>query len=247
MSPCFAVNYSKDSCLTNTIFVGQVQTDFTRRVSLTNLANFVRCQFCIAIICPGVNPSPGATFCVHIVKVVGLCAKKEVIWITARGIVALVANEHSFWDGAIGQLPSNTGSRIAMRAATHFVAPAEISISVGGTTGLPLPTVVGAAPVYLFPESLDGRAPMAVMVDVAKWFTFDNAALIYRALCNICLLPTTAVAITVWDFLGIGVRGMICHVDTFLSRFGQSQGHSRGVAWHFLLGITPVSIAQVSE
>jgi len=88
-----------------------------------------------------------------------------------------------------------------------------------------------------------GQAPI-MTIQVAQGFTLDPSPCNTVNLGYLGLLSTTTVAITVRNFLGGIVRGMIVHSNSLLSAVAQSQGHSRGAAWCFVLGPTPVSIPQ---
>lgn len=174
-----------------------------------------------------------ATFVMHILCVVGLCAKKEMGWIAARRIVAYMANVHAVWYRSISKFPSNTAGDRAFVASTFSLAHREVSVSMRPATCLPLPAFVRAAPVYLFPETFFDWALMFCSVDVAgtiaNRLAFDMPQFGIGMLGNRCKPATAAMAVTIGDFCGwiVGygcekreLWGTIIHVDTFLSRFG---------------------------
>ena len=62
-----------------------------------------------------------------------------------------------------------------------------------------------------------------VSKDITKWFVFFPSSSFVGALRNICLLPTSAVAISVRDFLSGLIRGMLAHVDRSFQRLTMPQ------------------------
>lgn len=76
---------------------------------------------------------PALNTCVFVI--VCLCSKLEMIWINARRVVALVHNDHSFWNRAIDKL-----KHVAMRSYGFFSGKQENSVSVSVFCPRPLPT-----------------------------------------------------------------------------------------------------------
>jgi hypothetical protein len=86
----------------------------------------------------------------HVGNIVFVCAKKQVSRINAGWIVAMMEYMHPFWNRAMLQFVTK-----AMRSA-HAIWRAKITIPARGSSGLPLPTVIGAKHVYFGVESLSG-------------------------------------------------------------------------------------------
>lgn len=82
-----------------------------------------------------------------ILNIVILCAKKQMIWIHARFIVAFVTHIHSFWNGAIAHLKCQPVGKECPPNSLHF------PISVGLCASNPIPTVCKASSLHPIPES----------------------------------------------------------------------------------------------
>lgn len=88
-------------------------------------------------------------------QVVGLCTKKQMIWVHARGIVAFVTDLQSFRNRSEGELPSHSVSEtISFRSLLGWWSVEEPTVSEAGPLGCPIPT--RWSPIDLAPESLFG-------------------------------------------------------------------------------------------
>lgn len=147
-----------------------------------------------------------SAFCQHISNIVRGCAKKQMVRIHAGWIIAFMKYPKVIWYWAVVQFPG-----MAMRSPrTAINIYLSISTDIGRT--LPFPTLIWAKFIHFLPKAFHDRtevvvsdAPRVVVLDKASGLAF------YRVLALVChfrnwgQLSTTALAITVWDFL----RGMI--------------------------------------
>ena len=87
---------------------------------------------------------------------------------------------------------------------------------------------------------------LTMPIDKTRGFALFQSVFGSSMGANRCLLPATAVAITVWDFVCGRVRGMLNHVDKLLSAFGHSLGRyqRRGA---ISIGFFQVILAQMSQ
>jgi hypothetical protein len=80
---------------------------------------------------------PRPALCRPIFVIVGLCSKKEVIRVYARGIIAVMKNGHSIWNRAIVQYPRNTVRSLV------FPVYANAAIAIGVSITSPEPASIG--------------------------------------------------------------------------------------------------------
>jgi hypothetical protein len=78
---------------------------------------------------------------------------------------------------------------------------------------------------------IKGRLPITVPNDVSVGLALDALVFCIRLFRNLGLLPTTTVAVTIGDFVGSVVRGMILHVNSPFSTLTtprDDSSHRRG-------------------
>lgn len=63
---------------------------------LSQLCSTLTLAFCLPV------------FCHHIRRIIGMCSKEKMVWITTLRLVALVANKNAIWNRPIRQSPRNT-------------------------------------------------------------------------------------------------------------------------------------------
>jgi hypothetical protein len=164
------------------------------------------------------NPFAWATLLFHVLHIVGLSAKKQMVRIAAGRIVAGVANFDTFGDLAtIKRVRQSMGTPLL--PVTH-----DLAIVPGRRTpcALPLPTLVGMASYNVAPKHFAfGFGTHVMATDEPQRLAFNLAALRVISRCNRGFLSAATAAIAVGDVL----RSIMRHVDTFLSRFGHAAGH----------------------
>lgn len=199
MRPSLAVNYGIDNWVANTVFAGQVRAYLARRVPLANLAHPFFGQLGVNIICSDMHARFGAALARTVLHIVSSTSQPQVRRINARRIVARVTDIRVRGDRAIVQFV-----RKAMRAILFFASP-ERSVSSRLFGPLPQPTIIWAALVHLFPETIGGRARLNVVI-------LDESSLPRRKLGSGERLPTSTFA-QFWGIIGAHENlHFSCHV-----------------------------------
>jgi hypothetical protein len=85
-----------------------------------------------------------ALFFHHVVSVVLMSAKKQVIGADTSAVVARVANEQSIGDGAVGQFPGQTMGGNHSSCAVTAGTSEHSTVAVSGNISYPQPTVTGS-------------------------------------------------------------------------------------------------------
>lgn len=169
----------------------------------------------------------------HIVAIVLVRAKKEVVRIDAGAHIATMKHAQVIWDKIKVKFPRQAMSADASLIHTNY------SISVGSEASAPKPTFVRRAYSNVLPESLgNGAASATVSTDIAIWFAFDDSATLVVKGSDTRLLSTATSAVAKRCFiegkLGLNkLWGMICHVVSASNAIGQAR--ELQLAWHFLL------------
>lgn len=156
--------------------------------------------------------SAAAVLVRFVLHIVGMSADPKMGWIHAGGIVARMANARPIGDGAVLQLVTEAMSK------NHFFVDSDNTVTIGHPVASPFPTVFGF--INFCPKTKNGRVRAAMTVQEAQRFTLDPSGSLVRLGCNVGRLTAAALAEMNRRF----VRGMIAHVDTFLSRFGHAAG-----------------------
>lgn len=159
----------------------------------------------------------------HISYIFGLSTKKKMIWIAARRIIALMACFHAIWNWTKMNFPRSTMRQI------YLIIAAMTTIAVLVSSSCPLPAFIWTLFVYLFPKAIQERFPAAMSTDKAYRLACDPSPFSKRLGRNTCFLATTAMAISVGDFVEIKLElgefwSRIAHVASLLGTTGQSQG-----------------------
>jgi hypothetical protein len=212
MRPRFAVDYSVDNLMANPVFAGQFGADLASRVSLTNVANHIFGQFCIDIIRSKMNAASGAPLERTIPHIVNLISWSQVFGIYASRIVAFMKNVHARGNWPIVQFVGK-----AMRPIGPLSC-GESAISSILLGSLPFPTIVWAALIDFFPETICGQAR-------AKMMKANESSLLGREFRNGNGL-TTSTFTEFWSIMGLHKNlHFLCQAWDVSS-----------VARHFLLG-----------
>lgn len=108
----------------------------------------------------------------------------------------------------------------------------------GGACGnwgdLPTPAHAQAGQIGRFQNHAFFPGARAVMLKKAERFSLNHLAILARNRCNVGLLAASAVAIAVWNIIGIG--GIIGHTDISLVDIGHVPGRSNVAG----ISITPI-------
>lgn len=94
-----------------------------------------------------------------VAHIILICAEKQMRWITAFSVIAMMAHKHAFWDFTIGQFSCYT------MGIQHFVIQPDSAITIGFNSNLPFPTFIRVGSkantrpktIYLFWGILRGR------------------------------------------------------------------------------------------
>jgi hypothetical protein len=155
---------------------------------------------------------------VAIIHIVLVCAKKEMRWIATQPAVTSMAYLHVVWDWAKMNLPRNA------LGVCGYAVDYQHPIAIRAKPGCPVPTIIRATNIDLLPKSIFngpwGLEFACMSVQESHRLPFDASP---RAICITSKVGWLAAA-TFAEFGGGLLRGMIIHVDTFLSRFGHSGG-----------------------
>jgi len=127
--------------------------------------------------------------------VVSICAEKQVAWIRAWRVVALMQHPKTVRNGAVCQFPCN-----AMRR-DRFAVNAYLPITFSISASLPQPAIVrpknlNARPKMLFNWWCATKASV-MRVYKLNWLTLDIATLVLISFCNWGVTPTPALAFTI--------------------------------------------------
>ena len=134
MRPSFSIQQEVYSGSSNIVFGSQVEPGYVAvMVPLTNFCYLSFRKFRSVIF---YALSVFSFLCKHISHIVGMCARKQVIRVTASWIIALMQNAKTFGDWSIGKFPRKTmGKHI-------LVLVSSLAVSVFGFATLPFPAIV---------------------------------------------------------------------------------------------------------
>ena len=151
--PSLTINYGANDTGRDTVALAQIDDAQTLLEQLTHLYDLGVRQYC-----PEVGGSAfGADkppFVKRVVNVVFNRAQKEVRWVAARRVVALVQHPLSFRYSAVSNFP-----RKAVRFRSSFTpGNGKLTVAFVVSACLPKPAIGVARFVYLRPEALEGVA-----------------------------------------------------------------------------------------
>lgn len=216
--PCLAPQHVANAAVTNVIRPGELcHGRAALSVAPSRVSNLFFGELCVRVTCP----TWLAVLCHFVSHVVSACTQEEMGRIATRRIVALVTNYKAIWNGPIRQFIRDTVSQKRLTTAADVDAPIAKTICAA----LPFPAFVGAKAMHLRPKSIGvGAEPRVMAMNKTKWLAFYMAASVFVPFCNTCFLPTSAVAVSVWNFFWGFVRGIIVHVNSLLLAVGHSVG-----------------------
>lgn len=226
MLPCFAPKQCAHDSRGDTILGSQFSVQHTARsVAATRFYDLLFSEFggrmVFAMIMTTLRYLVGNVVC--------MCSGKKMSGVTARRIVTLMTNYDFAGDWAIGQFISNA---VRQKSGTALFANAYPAIARIALGTLPFPTVIRPKHLNLQPKAFsEWLKPGVVSIDVVQWFASNPSAAFIGCVGYACLLSASTMAITVWDFVGGFVRGMILHVNSpFLTLTTPRDGstHRRG-------------------
>lgn len=176
----------------------------------------------------------------HVAHIISLSPNREMGRIAAWRIIALVQNFHPFGDGAAVEFIAKP-----MRQDQNMFTVIQHPISpvIGGACPLPAIIISGSGnffPKALFNRALGGIVPPNKSGRLASDVTESGVC----SSCNWGRLTTAAFAeLRKLKFKLGELWGILRHVDTFLSRFGQA-GDVRSVARRCYWCVTGVIVTQ---
>lgn len=231
MAPSQTLDYIRNSAMDNAVYSSNAGMSLALFRSSANIKNLGIRKGSLATAFAKrtlLSRHSVSAFAQTIMRIVRLCAEKQMRRIHAISHVALVEHLQTIGNGAVMQFP-----RCAMRSdyTTCDVNPAIPSLLVWF---IPQPAIIGAALVYFFPESFFQGANPCVTRDESYRMAFN------RPIARRCLfgewreLPATAVAITVRDFLR-GIMGMHRNLSFLVPSLGHLTMLPGTLHW-FVLG-----------
>ena len=176
---------------------------------------------------------------IAVVHIVLMRAEKKMIWIHARSVIALMEYLYVVWNWAKVNLP-----RYALSVGCDPIND-QAAVPICCKASCPVPALIGATNVYLFPEFFFdgffglGFAPMSS--NKSNWLASNLTAVGTCYFCKRGWLSTTAIA----EFWCELTRGIIVHVESFLSRFSRSQDAPTSLA--ISIPFTRSIVAQMVE
>lgn len=203
MRPGFAIDNAINAISTNAIFFCQKDLLFALSDTLAYHKYLFSCKF------RSFNFfATGLTFLLCLVRhVVLCCARPEMVRIATRRVVAFVANFFAQRNFAMRHKIGGYMSEMP------FAMKVESSVAATDCASCPNPAFVWLSALYMLPKFLcQSHVWSGGIVSGAKasWISSPNRSLLSAA--------------TFAEFYRGLFSGMILHVDTFLSRFGKSQG-----------------------
>lgn len=213
MSPTIAANNITDISPVYAIFQGQSLLRGALSVTAANFNNLFSSQFAVVV-----------SLLRFVLHVIGMSTEKQVSGINAGRIVAAMTDAHAIWDRAIMQFVTKAMCR------SHSVFDSDLAVAIRIQMSGPQPTI--SSLLDLGPESFFCGDRVAVPVQKAQRLPFNPSIKLAVFGCKSGRLTATTFAEM---YRGV-VRGMITHVDTFLSRFGHASGLLAAVAGALLLG-----------
>ena len=243
MIPSFPLNNLSNIGFRYPVLSGQASMCFARTCSLSDSAHIGISQFRLAM--TFAHWGELSPLLIAVCNVFELCAKEQMIWVAAGRVVALVQDAsivaiYPYGYRAIMELIGDTMGRI------FLALPLEVPIFLI-CWSLPKPAIFWLTRITVCPEGFLQRITKTSNVVARhkqKWLALRPAFLSMCLWGNSGLLPATAVAITMRDFLQGLTRGMIAHVEKLLSAFGQSPGRLPSPLGNFYWSL-PSIIAQV--
>lgn len=178
--PSYSVDYAANTSGRQTHFCCNFRLGFALCDALSNFKNlgFSKARSMVTF------PMGFSAFACRVVGVICMCTQKQMRWVAAWGIVALMKNQQSIRYRPIKYLPPNTGCQSAPIRSVFFAANAEKSVARGIARSNPQPALVGATLVYLFPESLLNRTRRikigSVALNKSDWLSFDVSRIFSR-------------------------------------------------------------------
>ena len=203
MTPTLVANYVINVRPTYGVSSRQIRSRIALRKALANQAHLIFVKFMVWVQFAGSTWRKVSTLCHHIGMVVLQCTKKQMRWIDARRIVTVMADEHTFWNGAMVKLPRETMDKSTLVGPEH-------AISLVVRAAIPQPALFFAATFNLLPEAVKSRFPLQsrmVTMDEMNRLPLDPTALRASLLGDGCKVAATTMAITVGNIVR-GIMGM---------------------------------------
>lgn len=149
MLPRFVENNFTDRSLCDLVLLRNLALDDALGVQRANLSNLVCGEFCTGVENPLCTAMSLSTFSVHVGKVFGGGAKKQVGRVDASANVASVADAQAIGYGAVVKFP-----RYAM-GVYHCLGSlcSDSSITICTQEALPQPAFVGGTGRYVLPKA----------------------------------------------------------------------------------------------
>lgn len=211
---------SNDTLLTNSIVSRKFQSRYAAIcIAGANFKHLISSKFgmCATFAARPLRPSREiASLLYHIRMIVLKCTKKQMSRIDAGSIITMVTDKHSIRNRAIMKHPRDAVCPLGL---AFSAAHADIPIASCAQTTSPKPT--GVRFLNLLPKSNLKRFAKIGLMQPYKAHRLP----FYMTKSRVGLFGDWGrlAAATFTEFWGWIMRGMILHVDTFLSRFGQSQ------------------------
>jgi len=145
--PAFAPDDLANFLKTDAEHFGNLLVGFSFRVELANLVNVIRCKFGVLRCLTLRWVVALSAFADHILDILDLSTKKQMIWIDTGAIVAFVKNTKAIRNFSIGNGPGNPV------CGTNFSLKHQSAVSKAAPESLPFPTLGGVPNIYFRPEA----------------------------------------------------------------------------------------------
>jgi len=189
MPPGFVSNDFPDSRFFDSKETGKAGQICAPFVKCANLAHLIFVKMRIWISNSGIVRMALAPLRKFVVRIVFISAKKQMRWITARRIIALMTNKKPSRNRAINQFVNHP-----MRSGLMTIL-GNNPVSGGSMRTLPEPALVICAPVYSIPKPFFERiGPSTMPGNKTHWQTFDISKSWICAQGKICFSTATAFA-----------------------------------------------------
>lgn len=186
----FAPHNRTDGCLIHPVLAGEsILTDAACRVSVADFIHLRLGKFGAWMRLPALFGERSAdtscpAFRIHVGDVVYLRAEKQMVWIAARRVVAVMQDFHAVLNRPIGQLPGDAVRDSGVPCSISTRTNNDHAVAERLTPALPFPTLIVTPTINLRPEAIFQRASLSLAgTKLLARFITPNAITVDRARC----------------------------------------------------------------
>ncbi len=232
MFPRLTIDQIPYCVLANIVFICKFLLSYpTGIVAPADFYHLIVSQLCAPAFHPDRFSLP--SFGNHILRIVEICTKEQMMGIYTGAIVAFMTNKQTVWNGRIREFISEPMSGSITRSVSKFAIAAIAYIAA------PKPAVTRFAPVYQCPKIfLCWMLSKAMSTEKTTRLALDPSVALVVTFGYLGFSSAAAMAIPVGDF----VRGMITHSKFSLLGLARATGRFAVVAVVILSVVTAVII-----